>query len=132
MASRKQPPRKTNSSSSSSSFSSKKRSGGGIKKSKPRRRAPGTVVLLEIQNLQASSKLLFPKLPFQRLVRKISRDILDKEGLRFQKDVFNVLQEATESHIVSLFQDTKLVANHANRITIQPKDMHLAQRLRND
>ncbi|CAO3601148.1 unnamed protein product, partial [Absidia cylindrospora] len=113
--------------------STAKKRGGGIKKSQSRRRAaPGTMVLLEIQKLQASSNLVIPKLPFQRLVREIAQDCLDREGVRFQKDVFDMLQETAESYMVSLFQDTNLIANHAKRITIQPKDMHLAQRLRNE
>ncbi|CAM9093893.1 unnamed protein product, partial [Laminaria digitata] len=33
---------------------------------------------------------------------------------------------------VGLFEDTNLCAIHAQRITIMPKDMHLARRLRGE
>ncbi|KAE8221576.1 hypothetical protein CF319_g5075, partial [Tilletia indica] len=42
------------------------------------------------------------------------------------------LQEASEAYLVSLFEDTNLAAIHAKRVTIMPKDMHLARRLRGE
>ena len=40
------------------------------------------------------------------------------------------LQEATEAYLVHLFEDTNLCALHAGRVTITPKDMRLARRVR--
>ena len=45
---------------------------------KPRRFQPGTVVLREICRYQKRTKLLLSKLPFKRLVCKISNNIADK------------------------------------------------------
>ena len=42
------------------------------------------------------------------------------------------LQEASEAYLVSLFEDTNLAAIHAKRVTIQPKDLQLARRLRGE
>ena len=42
------------------------------------------------------------------------------------------LQEAAEAYLVSLFEDTNLAAIHAKRVTIQPKDLALARRLRGE
>lgn len=42
------------------------------------------------------------------------------------------LQEASEAYLVQLFEDTNLAAIHAKRVTIQPKDMQLARRLRGE
>ena len=42
------------------------------------------------------------------------------------------LQEAAESFMVQLFEDTLLCAIHAKRVTIMPKDMNLARRIRGD
>jgi hypothetical protein len=39
-------------------------------------------------------------------------------------------QEAAEAHLVSLFEDANLAAIHAKRITIMPKDLQLARRIR--
>jgi len=50
----------------------------------------------------------------------------------FQSSAILALQEASESYLTGLFEDTNLCAIHAKRVTIMPKDMHLAQRLRGE
>lgn len=40
------------------------------------------------------------------------------------------LQEAVEAYMVGLFEDCNLCAIHAKRVTIMPRDMLLARRLR--
>ena len=35
-------------------------------------------------------------------------------------------------HVVSLFEDTNLCAIHAKRVTIMPKDIQLARRIRGE
>ncbi|CEJ01446.1 Putative Histone H3 [Rhizopus microsporus] len=101
---------------------------GGVKK--PHRYKPGTVALREIRRYQKSTELLIRKLPFQRLVREIAQDF--KTDLRFQSSAIGALQEAAEAYLVSLFEDTNLAAIHAKRVTIQPKDIQLARRLRGE
>lgn len=98
---------------------------------KPRYRyRPGTVALREIRKFQKSTDLLVRKLPFQRLVREISRQ--SGKDLRWQSSAIQALQEASEAYLVGLFEDTNLAAIHAHRVTIMPKDMHLARRIRGD
>ena len=99
---------------------------GGLKK--PHRYRPGTVAIREIKRYQKSTELLIRRLPFQRLVREIALEF--KSDLRFQASAVLALQEAAESYIVALFQDTNLCAIHAKRVTIMPKDMQLARRIR--
>ena len=53
-------------------------------------------------------------------------------ALRFQSQALQALQEATESYVVGLFEDTNLCAIHAKRVTVQKKDMDLARRIRGD
>ncbi|CAI8608925.1 unnamed protein product [Vicia faba] len=86
---------------------------GGVKK--PHRFRPGTVALREIRKYQKSTELLIRKLPFQRLVREIAQDF--KTDLRFQSSAVSALQEAAESYLVGLFEDTNLCAIHAKRVT---------------
>ena len=100
----------------------------GIKK--PHRFRPGTVALREIRKYQKSTELLIRKLPFQRLVREIATEF--KNDLRFQASAVLALQEATESYLVGLFEDTNLCAIHAKRVTIMPRDMQLARRIRGE
>lgn len=101
---------------------------GGIKK--PHRYRPGTVALREIRKFQKSTELLIRKLPFQRLVREISNDF--KAELRFHSQALLALQEAAEAYLVGLFEDTNLCAIHAKRVTIMPKDLQLARRIRGE
>lgn len=101
-----------------------------IKQSKKMRFKPGTVALREIRKYQKSTDLLIRKLPFQRLVREISQDFIS--DLRFQGSAIAALQEASESYLVGLFEDTNLCAIHAKRVTIMNKDIHLARRIRGE
>ena len=101
---------------------------GGVKK--PHRYRPGTVALREIRKFQKSTDLLIRKLPFQRVVREIAQDY--KNDLRFQSQAVLALQEASEAYLVGLFEDTNLCAIHAKRVTIMPKDMQLAKRIRGE
>ena len=101
---------------------------GGVKK--PHRYRPGIVALREIRRFQKSTELLIRKLPFQRLVREIAQEM--KSDLRFQSAAVGALQEAAEAYLVALFEDTNLCAIHAKRITIFPKDMQLARRIRGE
>jgi histone H3 len=97
---------------------------------RPHRYRPGTIALREIRKYQNSTNLLIRKLPFQRLVREIAQEyILD---LRFQSTAILALQEAAEAYLIGLFEDTNLCAIHAKRVTIQPKDMQLARRIRGE
>lgn len=90
----------------------------------------GTDALREIRRYQKSTELLIRKLPFQRLVRELAREV--KVDLRFGTLALLALQESAEAYLVGLFEDTNLCAIHAKRVTIMPKDMQLARRLRGE
>ncbi|CAL8138784.1 unnamed protein product [Orchesella dallaii] len=91
----------------------------------------GWLSIQQIRRYQRSTELLIPRLSFQRLVRQVTQDSLDKK-LKFKAAALEALQEAAEYHIVSLFEDTNLLAIHSKRITIMPKDIHLARRIRGE
>jgi len=97
---------------------------------KPHRYRPGTVALREIRKYQQSTELLMRKLPFQRLIREIAQEF--RKDLRFQSTAILALQEAAEAYLVGLFEDTHMCAVHAGRVTIMPKDMTLARRIRGE
>ena len=42
------------------------------------------------------------------------------------------MKEAAEAYLVGLFEDTNLCAIHAKRVTIMPKDIQLARRIRGE
>jgi histone H3 len=97
---------------------------------RPRRYRPGTVALREIRKYQKGTELLIRKLPFQRLVRETAQGY--RSDLRFQSHAVLALQEAAESYLVGLFEDTNLAAIHAKRVTIMAKDISLARRIRGE
>ena len=97
---------------------------------KPHRYRAGTAALRDIRHFQKSTALLIRKLPFQRLVREIAQDF--KTDLRFQSAAILCLQEASEAYLVGLFEDTNLCAIHARRVTIMPRDIKLARRIRGE
>ena len=94
----------------------------------------------EIKHFQKLTQLLIRKLPFQRVVREIAQSAVDdmghteffRPGIKFQSSAIMALQEASEDYLVGLFEDTNLCAIHARRVTIMPKDMLLARRVRGE
>ena len=112
------------------------RSTGGIKK--PHRYRPSIVALREIRRYQSSTENLIKRTPFQRLIREISQEYRicpDGPGtpsvqVRFQSTAIAALQEAAENYIVGLFEDVNLLAIHTRQVTIMPRDIQLALRIR--
>jgi histone H3 len=104
--------------------------GGGVKK--PHWYRPGTVALREIRRFQKTTELLIRKAPFQRVVREIAQKIFPNKDLRFQSLAVLALHEASEAYMVGMFEDTNLAALHAKCVTIMPRDMLLARRLRGE
>ena len=98
---------------------------------KPHRYRPGTVALREMRRYQKSTELLLRKLPFQRLVRELAQD-LGKMAIRFQSGAIMALQEASEAYLVGLLEDANLCTVHAKQVTIMPKDIQLARRIRGE
>jgi histone H3/H4 len=99
---------------------------------KAHRFRPGTRALMEIRHYQKNTRLLLRKLPFQRLVRQIAQDHFARRGeeFRWQASALEALQESAEAFLVHLFEDANLCAIHAKRVTIMPKDVQLARRIR--
>ena len=98
---------------------------------KPHRFRPGTVALREIRKYQRGTDLLIQKRPFQRLVREIAQRVAPA-GTRFQSAAIMALQNATETFTVELFGHANLCAIHARRVTVMPRDIKLACRIRGD
>ncbi|XP_024124306.1 histone H3-like centromeric protein A [Oryzias melastigma] len=96
---------------------------------KTRRFRPGTRALMEIRKYQKTTDLLISKRPFSRVVREICMQF-SKEDLRWQVFALMALQEAAEAFLVLLFSDANLCAIHAKRVTLFPRDIQLARRIR--
>ncbi|XP_065562592.1 uncharacterized protein LOC136028692 [Artemia franciscana] len=96
------------------------------KKSRPKK---GPSVKKAPANKVASKKSVAKK-PAKKLVGEIAQDF--KTDLRFQSSAVMALQEASEVYLAGLFEDTNLCAIHAKRLTIMPKDVQLAPRIRGE
>ncbi|XP_021570472.1 histone H3-like centromeric protein A [Carlito syrichta] len=84
----------------------------------------------EIRNLQKSTHLLLRKAPFSRLVREICVKFTRGVDFNWQSQALLALQEAAEAFLVHLFEDAYLLSLHAGRVTLFPKDVQLARRIR--
>ena len=99
---------------------------------KKHRFRPGTVALREIRKYQKSTELLMRKLPFQRIVRDAILQAMPGKEFRLEGMATLALQEACEYYLVHLFEDANVVAIHAKRVTISPKDIKVARRVRGE
>ena len=111
---------------------------GGLKK--PHQYQPGLVALREIRRYQQSTECLIKRTPFNKLIKEILQEYRvcpDGPGtpsvqVRFQSTALATLQEAAENFIVGLFEDINLLAVHARRVTVMPRDIRLALRIQGD
>ena len=63
------------------------------------------MALREIRKYQQKTDLLIPKASFARVVREIAYEIVGGwQGIRFQAGALEALQEATEAHLVRMFE----------------------------
>ena len=93
---------------------------------------PGTRSLKEIAYYQKCVGLLVPKLPFQHLVQEITYHDLNKVDIHYQASAISALQEGREAYLVGLTEDTSLEVIHGRRVTIMPKDVQIARRIRGE
>lgn len=63
-------------------------------------------------------------------MKEIAQDF--KPDVRFQTVSVLALQEASESKMVELFEDSNLAAIHGKRVTVMPKDMRLVRRIQGE
>lgn len=92
---------------------------------------PVPLVLREIHQLQSSTKLQIPKLPFARLIREV---LLQYTGygkdFRITAECLECLQEAAEIYLVQVFEDSNKCCKHRDRVVLCTKDIKLALFLR--
>ena len=121
---------KTQPKSESALRSSKRLRSAAVLTRKKRRYRPGQKALKEIKKYQQSTENLIPKAPFRRLCVALATNL--KADVRFRVEAVEALQQASEMYIVSLFEDAMRAAIHARRVTLMPKDLMLARRMRGE
>lgn len=90
---------------------------------KPCRFRPGSRALGEIRKYQRSSDVLIPRMPFYPAC-----------AINCAKDQSrcSISRKCCGDYIVSVFQDSYLLSVHAKRVTVMPRDMRLARRIRGE
>ena len=101
---------------------------GGVKK--PHRYRPGTVALREIRKYQKSTELLIRKLPSSAWCVRLRRT--SRPTCASSRPPSWPCRRPPRPTLVGLFEDTNLAAIHAKRVTIMPKDIQLARRIRGE
>ena len=99
-------------------------------KNKDKKMKRGLKALKEIKKYQSGMKLLIKRLPFQRVVKEIVQKT--REDLQLQSTAMMALQEAGETFLISLLEQSNLCTLHTRRGMIIPKDIQLARRIKGD
>ena len=86
--------------------------------------------LKEIRKFQLLTELLICKLLFQRLVKELIQARWN--DLKIHGLAIKALHEAGETFLVGLLEQVNLCAIHVKHVTIMPKDIQLARRIRGD
>jgi histone H3 len=79
---------------------------------------------------QQSSEPLIPRAPFQRLVKTVTQDLCPEHPKKYTLEALHVLQLAVEDYLTGLLEDAYLCTLHSKRVTMFPKDLMLARRIR--
>ncbi|MBN3299220.1 CENPA protein, partial [Amia calva] len=90
--------------------------------------------LAELTNKSPGPDGIFPTVLIYRPVSEIFqvREVCQmfRVDLKWQAIALSALQEAAEAFLVRLFQDAYLCTIHAKRVTLFPRDIQLARRIR--
>jgi histone H3/H4 len=105
----------------------------GVKKHRFR---PGTVALRNIRKQQMRTDLIISKIGFRRIMKMQADNLTTQSdfpnGLRMQLAGRIACQTAIESQLIKILEKANLLAIHAKRITVQPKDIQMARRINDE
>ena len=103
---------------------------------KKRRWKPGTVALRQIRHFQRTTDLLVKRAPFSRLVRQVLLNKVEftmfPRGVRMNKIALEALQHSFEAYMVSVLEEANLACIHRKKVTVTPRDVQLARRIRHE
>ena len=95
-----------------------------------RRWRSGTVAGREVAKLSKTTHPIIPLTPFNRLVHEIANDI--RHDVNFKKEAIEVLKEAAEQMISTLFVKGNISRIHSKRQTLHIDDLNFAKYMTDD
>ena len=98
---------------------------------KPHRYRAGTVALKDIRHLPSEYSAAHPKVAFPE-GGEGNRSGLSRQTCGSSQQRYCVSKRQQEAYLVRLLDDANLCAIHARRVTIMPKDIQLARRIRGE
>lgn len=96
-----------------------------VKTKTPKNKRGQNMVLKEVKFYQSSTNFLMAKAPFLRMVREIASKVSNGEIQRITPTSLEVIQEAVEAYMVTVFEKSYSCTVHAKRKTLFPKDIQL-------
>lgn len=97
-------------------------------KKKRRKNKPKTNLLKIIEKYQKTSCTLLPHESIAKLIREIGSDY-NKKITRYESNYLWLIHAVVEDYMVSLYNKAMLLALHADRLTLMPKDIKLVQKI---
>lgn len=106
-------------------------------KPKPKKKfRPGTVALREIRRYQRDTSFIIKKAPLERIIKEILNENSSMttfpNGVRIRLGTQYAIREALEQYVVNVLEDANLCCLQAKMITVRPKDVQLALRIRGE
>lgn len=98
----------------------------GQRKRKFKKWKAGTVALRQIKHEQKSPDFAIPGAAFRRLVSEIVQKMSLSEGIRIKREVYKMLQTASEDYLIDIFRDGQAIAIENGKITLSAKDVKRA------
>lgn len=89
---------------------------------------PGSRAVRDIRRYEEPKEFCIAKLSFKRVCQEILHSL--HYQMRLQERAVNALQHASEEYLIGVFEDAFLCTEHANRVTMKPRDIQLAIKLR--
>ncbi|KAK0602858.1 hypothetical protein LWI29_037593 [Acer saccharum] len=102
------------------------------KDNKPRKGDRAQILHKSGKNRKMGAMLAVKKNLFKLRKEKVTKEALSRGVVDKGKSAVVAFQEAAEAYLMGLFEDTNLRAIHAKRVTIMPKDIQLARRIRGE
>ena len=96
--------------------------------SKKARRNWAENALKEIREYQRKTENLIPCAAMRRVVRQILHGFVP--GAKMQRAALEAVREASEMYLVEMFNLWNILALHAGRVTIKPKDQVAAKKIK--